>query len=70
MGKMNQLSAEGVTDLTSYLIGRDANLVEHREWLANVLLQAGLLEVRDGVSGFWRGIEFISFYDILEGKDV
>jgi hypothetical protein len=70
MGKMNQLSAEGVTDLTSYLIGRDANLVEHREWLATVMINAGLLEMRDGVSGFWRGEEFISFYDILEGKDV
>lgn len=70
MGKMKDLYTEGVTDLTSYQIGRYANLVEHREELARIMIDAGLLEVRDGVSGFWRGIQFISFYSILEQQNV
>jgi hypothetical protein len=68
MGRMKDLYTEGVTDLDSYFIGVHESIINNREYLARLLTDAGLLEIRNDVSGFWRGEEFVSFYDVLEGK--
>ena len=36
-----------------------------RETLARRLVAEGVLEVYEDVTGFWRGDEFISFYDLI-----
>lgn len=40
--------------------------IQIREELATLLVKENVLEMHEGVSGFWRGDEFISFYDLLE----
>jgi hypothetical protein len=37
-----------------------------REALATLLVRENVLQTYNGITGFWRGDEFISFYDILE----
>lgn len=41
-------------------------MLEIREALAALLVRENLLESINGVTGFWRGEEFVSFYTLLE----
>lgn len=41
-------------------------MIEQREALAHLLIEENVLKMHEGKSGFWRGDEFISFYDLLE----
>ena len=41
-------------------------MIIDREALATMLLKENVLEMHDGKSGFWRGEDFISFYELLE----
>lgn len=37
-----------------------------REYIAHILLKENVLESHGDRVGFWRGDEFISFYDLLD----
>jgi hypothetical protein len=46
---------------------KTAEWYQLRSELVAILVREGVIESRNDIAGFWRGDEWVSVYDLLEG---